>query len=128
MPPSMAAKMAAATTQARFGETFLFAVEIPRGRLRETERPGIEVIQEQTSAGRESDSMRVLVVEDDKKIASFVVKGLKQNGFAVDHDADGEIALIHATSTSYDAAVVDIMLPKLDGLSLVRQLRGRGVS
>src|SRR6266542_1534383 len=90
MPPSMAAKMAAATTQARFGETFLFAVEIPRGRLRETERPGIEVIQEQTSAGRESDSMRILVVEDDKKIASFVIKGLKQNGFAVDHAVNDE--------------------------------------
>src|SRR5436190_21610524 len=72
--------------------------------------------------------MRVLVVEDDKKIASFVVKGLKQNGFAVDHDPDGEIALIHATTTSYDAAVIDIMLPKLDGLSLVRQMRSRGLT
>jgi two-component system, OmpR family, response regulator len=67
--------------------------------------------------------MRMLVVEDDKKIASFVVKGLKQSGFAVDHCADGESGLLMARSAPYDAAVVDIMLPQLDGLSLVQQLR-----
>jgi len=67
--------------------------------------------------------MRILVVEDDKKIASFVAQGLKQNGFAVDHCADGEDALMMARSVSYDLAVVDIMLPKLDGLSLVQTLR-----
>ena len=63
--------------------------------------------------------MRVLVVEDEKKIASFIVNGLKQNGFAVDHCADGEEALVMGRSINYDAAVVDIMLPKLDGLTLV---------
>ena len=67
--------------------------------------------------------MRILVVEDDNKIASFVVKGLKQAGYAVDHCADGEEALILAETTGYDAAVVDIMLPKLDGLSLIQRLR-----
>ena len=67
--------------------------------------------------------MRVLVVEDDKKIASFVVNGLKQNGFAVDHASDGEEALILASTVPYDAAVLDIMLPKLDGLSMLSQLR-----
>jgi two-component system OmpR family response regulator len=67
--------------------------------------------------------MRVLVVEDDSKIASFVVKGLKQEGFAVDHAPDGDTGLALATSTTYDAAVVDIMLPQLDGLSLVKRLR-----
>jgi two-component system OmpR family response regulator len=67
--------------------------------------------------------MRVLVVEDDKKIASFLVNGLKQNGFAVDHAPDGEEALILASTAPYDAAVLDIMLPKLDGLSLLSQLR-----
>ena len=71
--------------------------------------------------------MRILVVEDDKKIASFVVNGLKQSGFAVDHSADGEEAEALATATPYDAAVVDIMIPKLDGLSLVQNLRARGV-
>lgn len=67
--------------------------------------------------------MRVLVVEDDDKIASFVVNGLKQNGFAVDHAADGEKGLSLARTTTYDAAILDLMLPKLDGLSLLRQLR-----
>jgi two-component system OmpR family response regulator len=67
--------------------------------------------------------MRVLVVEDDSKIASFIVNGLKQNGFAVDHAADGEQGLALARAVSYDTAVLDIMLPKLDGLSLLRQLR-----
>jgi two-component system OmpR family response regulator len=71
--------------------------------------------------------MRVLVVEDDAKIASFVVNGLKQSGFAVDRCADGEEAHNHAATTSYDAAVVDIMLPKLDGLNLVQKLRKEGV-
>ena len=70
--------------------------------------------------------MRILVVEDDKKIASFVVNGLKQSGFAVDHCAEGENGLIMAQSIAYDAAVVDIMLPKLDGLSLIQQLRAKG--
>ncbi len=72
--------------------------------------------------------MRILVVEDDKKIASFVVKGLKQSGFAVDHCGDGEEALMLAETTSYDTAVVDVMLPKLDGLSLVQRLRGKKIS
>jgi two-component system, OmpR family, response regulator len=73
------------------------------------------------------DPMRILVVEDDKKIASFVINGLKQSGYAVDHSAEGENGLIMAQSISYDAAVVDIMLPKLDGLSLIQQLRAKGV-
>ncbi|HEY4299641.1 MAG TPA: response regulator transcription factor [Candidatus Didemnitutus sp.] len=68
--------------------------------------------------------MRVLVVEDDARIASFVVRGLKQAGFATDHAADGDTGLALAQSTDYDAAIVDVMLPHLDGLSLVRRLRG----
>ena len=71
--------------------------------------------------------MRILVVEDDNKIASFVVKGLKQAGFAVDRCADGEEALAFAETTSYDAAIIDIMLPKLDGLSVVQRMRSRKV-
>ncbi len=72
------------------------------------------------------DPMRILVVEDDKKIASFVVNGLKQSGYAVDHSPEGENGLIMAQSIAYDAAVVDVMLPKLDGLSLIQQLRAKG--
>jgi len=71
-------------------------------------------------------SMRILVVEDDKKIASFVVNGLKQSGYAVDHASDGEDGLFRAQTIPYDAAVVDVMLPKLDGLSLIQQLRAHG--
>jgi two-component system OmpR family response regulator len=67
--------------------------------------------------------VRVLVVEDDKKIASFITSGLKQSGFAVDHSADGEEAYALASATPYDAAIVDIMLPKMDGLTLVQTLR-----
>ena len=69
--------------------------------------------------------MRVLVVEDDKKIASFVVKGLKQSGFATDHAADGEEGLRMASSVNYDATIVDLMLPKLDGLSLIQKIRAQ---
>ncbi|HZM04332.1 MAG TPA: response regulator transcription factor [Candidatus Saccharimonadales bacterium] len=67
--------------------------------------------------------MRVLVVEDDSKIASFVVNGLKQNGFTADHASDGERGLALAQTVTYDAAVLDLMLPKLGGLSLLRQMR-----
>lgn len=67
--------------------------------------------------------MRILVVEDDRKIASFVVKGLRQLGYAADHCADGLEGLALAEATAYDAAVVDVMLPKLDGLSLIRRMR-----
>ena len=71
--------------------------------------------------------MRILVVEDDKKIALFVVNGLKQSGFAVDHCGDGEEGLSLAETTAYDAAVVDLMLPKLDGLSMIQRLRSKGL-
>jgi len=74
----------------------------------------------------ESD-MRILVVEDDSKIASFVVNGLKQSGFAADRCADGDEAHLLATTTAYDAAIVDVMIPKLDGLSLVQRLRKENV-
>jgi two-component system OmpR family response regulator len=67
--------------------------------------------------------MRVLVIEDDAKIASFVTRGLKEAGYAVDHAPDGDTGLALAESTEYDAAIVDIMLPGLDGLSVVRRLR-----
>ncbi len=67
--------------------------------------------------------MRVLVIEDDKKIASFISNGFKQAGFAVDVAHDGEQGLNLALHEPYDAAVVDIMLPILDGLSLIEELR-----
>ena len=67
--------------------------------------------------------MRVLLVEDDSKIASFIIKGLKAEGFAVDHEDNGEDGLHMALTEPYDAAVIDIMLPKMDGLSLGENIR-----
>jgi DNA-binding response OmpR family regulator len=67
--------------------------------------------------------MRILVVEDDDKIASFVVNGLKQSGFAVDTASNGEDALSLCAVATYDTIVLDIMLPKLDGLSVIRRIR-----
>jgi two-component system, OmpR family, response regulator len=72
--------------------------------------------------------MRILVVEDDEKIASFVVKGLKQAGFAVDHANNGEDGLHLASTVPYDAAVVDIMLPRVDGLTLIEELRRQKIA
>jgi two-component system OmpR family response regulator len=67
--------------------------------------------------------MRLLLVEDDERAASFILKGLRENGYAVDHVTDGEQGFHMAVSESYDAAIVDIMLPKLDGLTLIAELR-----
>jgi two-component system OmpR family response regulator len=72
---------------------------------------------------RQEQALRILVVEDDKTIASFVTKGLRQAGFAVDHVGNGEDGLELARAEPYDVAVVDIMLPRLDGLALIEQLR-----
>jgi len=72
--------------------------------------------------------MRILLVEDDMKISSFILKGLKEAGFAVDHAADGEDGLHLALHEPYDAAIIDIMLPKLDGLSIIEELRRRKIN
>jgi two-component system OmpR family response regulator len=71
--------------------------------------------------------MRVLLVEDDPTIAAFVAKGLREAGFAVEGAADGETGLTLAREQKFDAAIVDVMLPRLDGLSLIDALRGRGI-
>ena len=72
--------------------------------------------------------MRALLVEDDRTIADFVARGLREASFAVDHVADGEGGLIAALDQPYDVAIVDLMLPKRDGLSLIEELRRRGVA
>lgn len=72
--------------------------------------------------------MRILLIEDDLKLASFILKGFKEAGFAVDHCADGEDGLHMALSEPYDAAIVDIMLPKLDGFALIDELRKRKIT
>jgi two-component system, OmpR family, response regulator len=71
--------------------------------------------------------MRLLVVEDDRTIGEFIVKGLGQEGYAVDHADNGIEGLRLAKASVYDVAIVDVMLPGLDGLSLVSALRRAGV-
>jgi two-component system OmpR family response regulator len=71
--------------------------------------------------------MRALIVEDDRTIAAFLLKGLQEAGFAVDHAADGEAGVELATTVPYDVAVVDLMLPRRDGLSLIGTLRARRI-
>jgi DNA-binding response OmpR family regulator len=70
--------------------------------------------------------VRALLVEDDATIAEFVARGLREAGFAVDQAADGDAGLTAATGQTYDVAIVDVMLPKRDGLSLIEELRRRG--
>lgn len=69
----------------------------------------------------------MLVVEDDPAISSFLAKGFEENGFAVDQTASGEEGLAFAQATNYDFGVVDLMLPGLDGLSLIERLRDRQI-
>lgn len=72
--------------------------------------------------------MGILLVEDDLKIASLIKKGLSQAGFRVDHAADGLEGLEKALDGEFDAAIIDIMLPRLDGLSLLQQMRAEKIS
>lgn len=67
--------------------------------------------------------MKLLIVEDDKKIATFIGKGMREAGFSVDICHDGQRGLDYGLSKAYDAAIIDLMLPGLDGLSLIEQLR-----
>jgi DNA-binding response OmpR family regulator len=72
--------------------------------------------------------MRLLVIEDDRTIADFIVNGFRQAGFAVDHAADGEAGLEMALAVRYDVAVLDLMLPRRDGTSVLCELRQRDVT
>jgi two-component system OmpR family response regulator len=72
--------------------------------------------------------MRILLVEDDRKIASFILKGLRATGYAVDLATDGEEGLHLVLTQPYDATIIDIMLPKLDGLVLIERMRKEKVN
>src|SRR3954471_16104031 len=71
--------------------------------------------------------MRLLLVEDDPTIAEFVKKGLREAGFAGDHASDGRTGFEKAIAEAFDAAIVDVMLPQMDGLALIDALRARGI-
>lgn len=72
--------------------------------------------------------MRLLIVEDDKKLAAFITRGFQEAGFAVDCCGDGREGLIMAEKNDYAAVIVDVMLPHLGGLQLVQKLRERGAT
>jgi two-component system, OmpR family, response regulator len=72
--------------------------------------------------------MRALLIEDDRAIAEFVTRGLKEAGFVVDHQPEGEVGLEAAIGQRYDVAIVDLMLPRRDGLSIIDELRRRGIA
>ena len=71
--------------------------------------------------------MRILLIEDDQVIASFIAKGLKEAGYCVDHVDDGLEGLDRALNNGYDLGVVDIMLPGLDGLSIIERMRDKKI-
>ncbi len=71
--------------------------------------------------------MRVLVVEDEKKVAAFIKRGLEEEGYQVDAVHDGDEAVQMARAESYDLLILDVMLPRKDGLSVVRELRQEGM-
>ncbi|HET8678385.1 MAG TPA: response regulator transcription factor [Blastocatellia bacterium] len=72
--------------------------------------------------------MRILVVEDEQKVAAFIKRGLEEEGAAVDVAADGEDGLFQAAASNYDLIILDISLPRLDGLEVCRRLRSERVS
>jgi two-component system copper resistance phosphate regulon response regulator CusR len=76
---------------------------------------------------RESSSMRILVIEDEKKVARFIKKGLEEEGYAVDLASDGEEGLARVLDPVHDLIILDIALPKIDGLQVLKKLRERKV-
>jgi two-component system OmpR family response regulator len=82
--------------------------------------------QRYAGAYRWLTAMRLLLVEDDAKLAGAVCRGLRAEGYAVDHAADGEEALTDTHVFNYDAVVLDLMLPRRDGYAVCRTLRDRG--
>ena len=71
--------------------------------------------------------MRILLIEDDKKMVAFVGKGLKQAGFTVETASDGQEGLYAATSASFDVIITDLMMPRMDGLTMIAELRKRKI-
>jgi two-component system OmpR family response regulator len=71
--------------------------------------------------------VRLLLIEDDQEAAQFLLKGLRESGYAVDHAGDGRDGLFQATEGNYDLVITDRMLPHMDGLALVKFLREQGV-
>ncbi len=67
--------------------------------------------------------MRILLIEDDSSVADYIIKGLKESGYQVEHASDGKSGLVKATTEEFDALIVDRMLPNVDGLTIIQTLR-----
>ena len=91
-------------------------VVVPLARLRTQARP----------SWQEEHAVRILLVEDDVALSDVLARGLREHAFAVDVAADGEAALYFAAINPYDAVVLDVALPRRDGLSVCRELRAKG--
>ncbi|HHL39015.1 MAG TPA: response regulator transcription factor [Deltaproteobacteria bacterium] len=72
--------------------------------------------------------MRILLVEDEKKVASFIKRGLEQEGYAVDVSVDGEEGLLYAKANEYDVIILDILLPRKNGLEVLKELKEARIS
>jgi len=72
--------------------------------------------------------MRILVIEDEKKVANFIKKGLEEEHYAVDTAYDGEVGLFMAETNEYDLIVLDLMIPKIDGLEVLKRIRGNKIN
>ncbi len=72
------------------------------------------------------DDMRILLVEDDERIARFVAKGLREQAYAVDEVATGEAALYQVSLTNYDIVILDVMIPAPDGFAVCKEIRKSG--
>ena len=102
--------------------------------MRVASRPSVVVIRRSFGESRIIDprgrttiaTMKILIVEDSERLRRSLGEGLRKSGFAVDLASDGEEGLAFASAGDYDVVVLDLMLPKLDGLSLLRRLRGQG--
>jgi len=81
-----------------------------------------------TAPANDLDHMRILVIEDDREAATWLLKGLTESGHVTDHAADGEAGLALAREKVHDVLIVDRMLPKLDGLSIIQTLRAEGLT
>jgi heavy metal response regulator len=77
---------------------------------------------------QKENNMRILVVEDEKKVASFIKRGLEEEGFSVDLAYDGEEGLYMGETNPYDLILMDVMLPKMDGLAVVKELRKKEIT
>ena len=77
---------------------------------------------------RHLQCMKILLIEDDLIIADFIIKGMNEAGYMVDHQANGRLGLQAALNQEYDLAIIDVMLPQLDGLSIIQQLRDRRIN